>query len=111
MLIYVETGGDYLDVWGEPEFMEKREVRYHKKAVAKGSLVASACGFESIQAELGLMFQCKQWVHPLVSYKVEAYLSLEPEKRIVGNFGRCGFVVLGCCQDGEVDGVEEVETQ
>ncbi|KAF9599544.1 hypothetical protein IFM89_038810, partial [Coptis chinensis] len=36
MSIYVETSGDYLDVWGEPEFMEKMEVRYHGKAVAKG---------------------------------------------------------------------------
>ncbi|KAF9622083.1 hypothetical protein IFM89_029367 [Coptis chinensis] len=95
MSIYVEIGYDYLDVWGEPEFMEKMEVRYHRKVVAKGSLVASVGGFESIQVELGLMFQCKQWVPLSVSYKVEAYLSLELEKSIVGNFEMYGSVVLG----------------
>ncbi|KAF9613704.1 hypothetical protein IFM89_010146 [Coptis chinensis] len=70
----VETGYDYLDICGEPDFMEKREVRYHEK-------------------------------------KVEAYFSLESEKSIVGNFGMYESIVFGCCQDGEVDGIEEVETQ
>ncbi|KAF9626496.1 hypothetical protein IFM89_034430 [Coptis chinensis] len=91
----VETGCDYLDICGEPEFMEKMEVRYHDKAVEKGSLVVSACGFDSIPAELGLMFHCKQWVPPSVPYKVEAYLSLESEKSIVGNFGTYESAVLG----------------
>lgn len=52
----VEAGCDYLDISGEPEFMERMEAVYHEKAMEKGSLVISACGFDSIPVEIGLMF-------------------------------------------------------
>ncbi|CAI0386943.1 unnamed protein product [Linum tenue] len=41
-----QTGCDYLDICGEPEFMERMEVNYHDQAVEKGSLIVSACGFD-----------------------------------------------------------------
>lgn len=91
----VEAGCDYLDICGEPEFMEKMEAMYHQKAVENGSLLISACGFDSIPAELGFMFNSKQWEAPAVPNRVEAYLSLESEKRIVGNFGTLESAVLG----------------
>ncbi|KAI3794018.1 hypothetical protein L1987_36643 [Smallanthus sonchifolius] len=91
----VEAGCDYLDICGEPEFMERMEAVYHDKAVEKGSLVVSACGFDSVPAEFGLMFNSKQWVSPAVPNRVEAYLSLESDKRIVGNFGTFESAVLG----------------
>ncbi|XP_010258416.1 PREDICTED: LOW QUALITY PROTEIN: probable mitochondrial saccharopine dehydrogenase-like oxidoreductase At5g39410, partial [Nelumbo nucifera] len=83
------------DICGEPEFMEKMEAIYHEKAVEKGSLVVSACGFDSIPAELGLMFNSRQWVSPAAPNSVEAYLSLESDKRIVLNFGTFESAVLG----------------
>ncbi|KAK6913306.1 Saccharopine dehydrogenase, NADP binding domain [Dillenia turbinata] len=91
----VDSGCDYLDICGEPEFMERTEVNYHGKAVEKGSLVVSACGFDSVPAELGWMFNSRQWVEPSVPNKVEAYLSLESEKRIVGNCATYESAVLG----------------
>ncbi|KAH7532691.1 hypothetical protein FEM48_Zijuj04G0049100 [Ziziphus jujuba var. spinosa] len=90
-----ETGCDYLDICGEPEFMERMEAKYHEKAVETGSLVVSACGFDSVPAELGFMFNSRQWVAPAVPNRVEAYLSLESEKRIVGNLGTYESAVLG----------------
>ncbi|KAJ6707491.1 MITOCHONDRIAL SACCHAROPINE DEHYDROGENASE-LIKE OXIDOREDUCTASE-RELATED [Salix viminalis] len=90
-----ETGCDYLDICGEPEFMERMEVKYHEKAMDTGSLVISACGFDSVPAELGWMFNSKQWVGPAAPNQIEAYLSLESEKRIVGNFGTYESAVLG----------------
>lgn len=90
-----ETGCDYLDICGEPEFMERMEAEYHRKAVETGSLVVSACGFDSVPAELGFMFNSRQWVAPAVPNRVEAYLSLESEKRIVGNLGTYESAVLG----------------
>ena len=86
---------DYLDICGEPEFMERMEVKYHEKAMETGSLVISACGFDSVPAELGWMFNSKQWVGPAAPNQIEAYLSLESEKRIVGNFGTYESAVLG----------------
>ncbi|GMY13784.1 probable mitochondrial saccharopine dehydrogenase-like oxidoreductase At5g39410 [Fagus crenata] len=91
----VETGCDYLDICGEPEFMERVEAKYGHKAVKTGSLVVSACGFDSIPAELGFFFNSKQWLPPALPNKVEAYLSLESHKRIVGNFGTFESAVLG----------------
>ncbi|GLT66325.1 hypothetical protein SLA2020_386940 [Shorea laevis] len=89
------SGCDYLDICGEPEFMEKMEAKYHEKAIETGSLVVSACGFDSIPAEMGLMFNSRQWLPPAVPNRVEAYLSLESDKRIVGNFGTYESAVLG----------------
>ncbi|XP_041002670.1 probable mitochondrial saccharopine dehydrogenase-like oxidoreductase At5g39410 [Juglans microcarpa x Juglans regia] len=91
----VETGCDYLDICGEPEFMERMEAKYGEKAAETGSLIISACGFDSVPAELGLMFNSRQWVEPAVPNRVEAYLSLESEKRIAGNFGTYESAVLG----------------
>ncbi|KAE8651206.1 hypothetical protein Csa_000763 [Cucumis sativus] len=51
----VETGCDYLDICGEPEFMERMEAEYDKMAVEKGSLVVSGCGFDSVPAELAVL--------------------------------------------------------
>ncbi|KAJ6396382.1 hypothetical protein OIU77_021418 [Salix suchowensis] len=90
-----ETGCDYLDICGEPEFMERMEVKYHEKTMETGSLVISACGFDSVPAELGWMFNSKQWVGLAAPNQIEAYLSLESEKRIVGNFGTYESAVLG----------------
>ncbi|KAF5480246.1 hypothetical protein F2P56_001009 [Juglans regia] len=91
----VETGCDYLDICGEPEFMERMEAKYGEKAAETGSLIISACGFDSVPAELGLMFNSRQWVEPAVPNRVEAYLSLESKKRIAGNFGTYESAVLG----------------
>ncbi|KAK7273354.1 hypothetical protein RIF29_14403 [Crotalaria pallida] len=90
-----DTGCDYLDICGEPEFMERMEANYHARAAETGSLVVSACGFDSVPAELGLMFNSRQWVGPAVPNRVEAYVSLESERRIVGNFATYESAVLG----------------
>lgn len=100
-----DSGCDYLDISGEPEFMERMEVNYHDKAVENGSLVVSACGFDSIPAELGLMFNSRQWLPPAVPNWVEAYLSLESDKRIVGNLGTYESAVLGVAN---VDKLQEL---
>ncbi|CAA0820269.1 Probable mitochondrial saccharopine dehydrogenase-like oxidoreductase [Striga hermonthica] len=91
----VESGCDYLDICGEPEFMERMEASYHEKAAEKGSLVVSACGFDSVPAEIGLLFHTRHWTGSSVPYRVEAYLSLESDKKLVGNFGTYESAVLG----------------
>uniref|UniRef100_A0A1J3EWV1 Putative mitochondrial saccharopine dehydrogenase-like oxidoreductase n=1 Tax=Noccaea caerulescens TaxID=107243 RepID=A0A1J3EWV1_NOCCA len=90
-----DSGCDYLDISGEPEFMERMEAKYHERAEETGSLIVSACGFDSIPAELGLLFNSKQWEPPSVPNQIEAYLSLESDKKIAGNFGTYESAVLG----------------
>ncbi|KAK8553150.1 hypothetical protein V6N13_089365 [Hibiscus sabdariffa] len=98
------SGCDYLDITGEPEFMEKMEAKYHEKAVETGSLIVSACGFDSIPAEMGVMFNTRQWVAPAVPNHVTAYVSLESDKKIVGNFATYESAVLGV---GSMDKLQE----
>lgn len=90
----VQTGCDYLDITGEAEFMDRVEIRYHETSVKNGSLIVSACGFDSVPAEMGLLFHLKQWVGGCLPNKVEGFLSVESEKRVVGNFGTFESAVL-----------------
>ncbi|KAF3648687.1 putative anthocyanidin 3-O-glucosyltransferase 5-like [Capsicum annuum] len=64
-----------------------------------------ACGFDSVPAELGLMFNSRQWMSPSVPNSVEAYLSLESDKRIVTNFTSYESAVLG---EASVDKLQEL---
>ncbi|KAH9740270.1 putative mitochondrial saccharopine dehydrogenase-like oxidoreductase [Citrus sinensis] len=66
----VHSGCDYLDISGEPEFMERMEAR--------------------------------QWIPPAVPNQIEAYVSLESDKRIVGNFGTYESAVLGVANAQEL---------
>lgn len=89
------AGADCLDISGEPEFMERVEADLHEEAAKNGSLVISACGFDSIPAELGFLFHSRQWAPPSAPASVVAHVSLESDKKIVGNFGTFESAVLG----------------
>lgn len=97
-----EAGTDYLDISGEPEFIERTEVEFHEKAADTGALIVSACGFDSIPAEFGMMFHCRKWDPPSVVNNIEAYLSLESDKKIVGNIGTYESAVLGVANAGKL---------
>ncbi|XP_020202388.1 probable mitochondrial saccharopine dehydrogenase-like oxidoreductase At5g39410 [Cajanus cajan] len=74
--------------------MERVEREHHARAVASGALLVSACGFDSVPAEMGFLFHSRQWVGPARPNRVEAYLGLESERRIVGNFGTFESAVM-----------------
>nr|ATG71151.1 saccharopine dehydrogenase [Juniperus microsperma] len=98
----VEAGVDYLDITGEPEFMERMEAIYHESALLSGSLVISACGYDSVPAELGVIFHARQWEPPSVPHSVDAYLVLESDKQIVGNITTFESAVLGVANADEL---------
>ena len=89
------AGADCLDISGEPEFMERVEAELHEPAAKSGSLIVSACGFDSVPAELGFLFHSRQWEPPSAPVTVEAYVSLQSTKGIVGNIGTYESAVLG----------------
>lgn len=57
----VQTGVDYLDVTGEPEFMEEMEFLHHKKAMQTGPSVAHLCQLHSL-----LLILCDNVMHLLL---------------------------------------------
>ncbi len=54
------AGTDYLDLTGEPEFVDEMYVAHHATAVASGARLVHACGFDSIPHDLGALFTVAQ---------------------------------------------------
>ncbi len=53
-------GTAYVDLTGEPEFMDLMYVRHHKQAARTGARIIHACGFDSIPQDLGAHFTVGQ---------------------------------------------------
>jgi short subunit dehydrogenase-like uncharacterized protein len=53
------AGTDYVDLTGEPEFVDRMYVEHHETAVAHGARIVHACGFDSIPYDLGVLFTVK----------------------------------------------------
>ncbi|WP_199827581.1 saccharopine dehydrogenase family protein [Streptomyces specialis] len=50
------AGTDYVDLTGEPEFVDRTYLRHHATAVASGARLVHACGFDSIPYDLGVLY-------------------------------------------------------
>lgn len=51
-----ESGTHYLDLSGEPEFVDRMYIRYHDLAARTGAKLVHACGFDSIPYDLGVLY-------------------------------------------------------
>jgi short subunit dehydrogenase-like uncharacterized protein len=54
------AGTDYLDLTGEPEFVDRTYVAHHEEALASGARLVHCCGFDSIPHDLGALFTVEQ---------------------------------------------------
>jgi len=54
------AGTDYLDLTGEPEFVDLMWIRHHAAAQASGARLVHCCGFDSIPHDLGAQFTVEQ---------------------------------------------------
>lgn len=52
----VATSTHHVDISGEPEFMETIQLKYDQAAQEAGIYIVSACGFDSIPCDLGVLF-------------------------------------------------------
>lgn len=50
-----ESGTDYLDITGEPEFVDRMFLAHHATAQASGARLLHCCGFDSIPHDLGAL--------------------------------------------------------
>ncbi|KAF2898902.1 hypothetical protein ILUMI_07271 [Ignelater luminosus] len=71
----VENGTHHVDVSGEPQFIEEMKLKYHKEVEEKGIYIVSACGADSVPADLGTLFVEKHFEGTMNS--VEMYLHFE----------------------------------
>jgi short subunit dehydrogenase-like uncharacterized protein len=55
-----EQGTDYVDLTGEPEFVDRMYLAYDGRARESGARIVHACGFDSIPHDLGAQFTVEQ---------------------------------------------------
>lgn len=55
-----EAGTDYLDLTGEPEFVDRSWLEHHRTAERTGARLVHACGFDSVPHDLGAYFTVQQ---------------------------------------------------
>jgi len=54
------AGTDYVDLTGEPEFVDRMWLAYHSRAAETGARIVHSCGFDSIPYDLGVQFTVEQ---------------------------------------------------
>lgn len=55
-----EAGIAYVDLTGEPEFVDRTWLAHHETAVRTGATLVHACGFDSIPYDLGVLYTVEQ---------------------------------------------------
>ncbi len=72
----IENKSDYVDLVGEPAFVDTMRYRYQQQAEAARVKIINACGFDSIPHDLGVLFtvQALKEKFPADQYK---YLQIE----------------------------------
>eukprot|EP00475_Leptophrys_vorax_P020040 TRINITY_DN2745_c0_g1_i2.p1 TRINITY_DN2745_c0_g1~~TRINITY_DN2745_c0_g1_i2.p1 ORF type:complete len:347 (-),score=94.03 TRINITY_DN2745_c0_g1_i2:417-1457(-) len=93
----VEAATHYVDVTGEPEFMERMLLKYDDEAKSKGVLIVSACGFDSIPADLGFVQTLKHFDDAKVlATNIQSFLSISSgPSGVAGNFATFESAVHG----------------
>lgn len=56
----VDAGCDYVDITGEPAFVDASRLRFHAGAAEKGLRIVHCCGFDSLPHDLGAWYTVKQ---------------------------------------------------
>lgn len=71
----INASTNYMDICGEPQFMEQCFNEFHDQAVEKNILILHACAFDSVPADLGYLYTMKQYPqHACTS--IESFLTL-----------------------------------
>jgi len=83
---------NYVDITGEPEFMEKMELEYDEAARDARVHIVSAAGFDSVPADEGFVFTKEQFGHCAYA---ESFLSLDSSAGFAGHATTFECVVHG----------------
>ncbi len=58
--VCAETGTDYCDLTGEPQWIRRMIERYHPVAQGSGAHIVHCCGFDSVPSDLGVYYLQQQ---------------------------------------------------
>ena len=104
-----ESGTDYIDICGEPAFIEKMAIKYNEIARESGAIIISACGFDSVPSEMGMVFMQKWFAQEKLKLDgVEAFLTfpkMAPEYS--GHATTWDCAVMGFANQSELSGIRK----
>lgn len=52
----IENKTHHLDVSGEPEYLERIQLKFDQKALENNVFIIGSCGFDSVPADIGVLF-------------------------------------------------------
>jgi short subunit dehydrogenase-like uncharacterized protein len=81
-----EAGTDYVDLTGEPEFVDTMYTRYHARAVETGARMLHACGFDSVPHDLGVLFTVGELTRAAGRDALDVPVAVEGYVRASGTF-------------------------
>jgi len=84
----VQEGANHIDISGEPQYIETMQLKYGKEAAEKGIYIISACGYDSIPADLGLSYLANQFQGDVNS--IEVYMKFVSDKETSGPVANIG---------------------
>lgn len=67
------AGTDYVDLTGEPEFVDRMYLEHHAEAERTGARLVHCCGFDSVPHDLGAYFTVRQ-LPERMPLKVDGYV-------------------------------------
>ncbi|XP_063912064.1 saccharopine dehydrogenase-like oxidoreductase [Zophobas morio] len=82
--VCIDEETHYVDISGEPHFMEEMQLKYSEKARQKGVYVISACGIDSIPIDLGVVFLQQKFNGTLNS--INAFIEIWETKAVKSPF-------------------------
>jgi short subunit dehydrogenase-like uncharacterized protein len=57
----VKTATHHIDVSGEPEFLERMQLKYNQAAKDANIFIVGSCEFDSLPADMGVVFTKKMF--------------------------------------------------
>lgn len=107
----IETGTHHVDVSGEPQYMETMQLKFNDLAKQRGVYVISACGFDSIPADMGTVFAEKNFdgvVNSVETFLVSGAKGANTGGRRAGlNTGTWQSAVYGLAHSNELAGIRK----
>ncbi|XP_066281581.1 saccharopine dehydrogenase-like oxidoreductase isoform X3 [Branchiostoma lanceolatum] len=70
----VKNKAHHIDISGEPQYLESMQFKYDEEAKKKGVYIVQCCGFDSVPADLGVLYTVQNF--PGRINTIESYLNL-----------------------------------
>lgn len=100
------AGTHYVDITGEPSFIERAMLEHHEAAKASGALIVPTCGFDSVPCDMGVVHAERVFRrrHPGLGAPaaVEGFLRVEADEGLAGHYATYESAVHGVATADEL---------